>query len=185
MDVSGDVAGTLRAQDHGHPPAVLAAGFCTEHSAKSRTIGYEDETSPTLRAGVVPAAIALEHHPVDSRIGIDEDNVVQTLTQRMGTGGGNVPLVMTPDGPLAYTLKIRCGKEGGGKGALVQEEKSATLATGNDQTVFAPTVFGISSDKSHAMLSGNPHAGIYEADTSRTLDQSGGHPAGQHDRPGR
>ena len=40
MDVSGDVTGTLRAQDHGHPPAVLAAGFCTEHSAKSRTIGY-------------------------------------------------------------------------------------------------------------------------------------------------
>ena len=176
MDVSGDVAGTLRAQDHGHPPAVLAAGFCTEHSAKSRSIGYEDETSPTLRAGVVPAAIALEHHPVDSRIGIDEDNVVQTLTQRMGTGGGNVPLVMTPDGPLAYTLKIRCGKEGGGKGALVQEEKSGTLATNNDQTLFAPTVFGISSDQSHAMLSDNPHAGIYEAETSRTLDQSGGHP---------
>ena len=176
MDVSDDVSGTLRAQDHGHPPAVLAAGFCTEHSAKSRSIGYEDETSPTLRAGVVPAAIALEHHPVDCRIGIDEDNVVQTLTQRMGTGGGNVPLVMTPDGPLAYTLKIRCGKEGGGKGALVQEEKSGTLATNNDQTLFAPTVFGISSDQSHAMLSDNPHAGIYEAETSRTLDQSGGHP---------
>lgn len=176
MDVSDGVSGTLRAQDHGHPPAVLAAGFCTEHSSKSRTIGYEDETSPTLRAGVVPAAIALEHHPVDCRIGIDEDNVVQTLTQRMGTGGGNVPLVMTPDGPLAYTLKIRCGKEGGGKGALVQEEKSGTLATNNDQTLFAPTVFGISSDQSHAMLSDNPHAGIYEAETSRTLDQSGGHP---------
>lgn len=176
MDVSKDVTGTLRAQDHGHPPAVLAAGFCTEHSAKSRTIGYEEETSPTLRAGVVPAAIALEHHPVDSRIGIDADNVVQTLTRRMGTGGGNVPLVMTPDGPLAYTLKIRCGKEGGGKGALVQEEKSATLATNNDQTLFQPTVFGISSDQSHAMLSDNPHAGIYEAETARTLDQSGGHP---------
>ena len=29
MDVSEDVTGTLRAQDHGHPPAVLAAGFCT------------------------------------------------------------------------------------------------------------------------------------------------------------
>ena len=27
-----------------------ASGFCTEHSAKSRTIGYEDERSPTLRA---------------------------------------------------------------------------------------------------------------------------------------
>ena len=137
MDVSRDVTGTLRAQDHGHPPAVLAAGFCTEHSAKSRTIGYEEETSPTLRAGVVPATIALEHHPIDSRIRIDENNLVQTLTRRMGTGGSNVPLVMTPDGPVA---------------------------------------FGISSDQSNAMLSDNPYAGIYEAETSRTLDRSGGHP---------
>jgi glyoxylase-like metal-dependent hydrolase (beta-lactamase superfamily II) len=62
-------------------PAVLAAGFCTEHSAKSRTIGYEEETSPTLRAGVVPAAIALEHHPADSRIGIAEDAQSVTIWQ--------------------------------------------------------------------------------------------------------
>ena len=177
MDVSGDISGTLRAQDHGHPPVVMAAGFCTEHSAKSRSIGYEDETSPTLRAGVVPAAIALEHHPTDSRIRIEEGDAIQTLTSRMGTGGNNVPLIMAPEGPLVpYTLKIRCGKEGGGKGALVQEDKSATLATNNDQTLFAPSAFGISSDQSHAMLSGNPHAGIYEAKTSRTLDLNGGHP---------
>ena len=126
--------------------------------------------------GAVPAAIALEHHPIDSRIGIDGDNIVQTLTERMGTGGNNVPLVMTPEGPMAYTLKVRCGKEGGGKGALVQEEKSATLATSADQALFQPQAFGISSDKSHAMLSGNPHAGIYEAETSRTLDAQCGHP---------
>ena len=126
--------------------------------------------------GAVPAAIALEHHPIDSRIGIDGDNIVQTLTERMGTGGNNVPLVMTPEGPMAYTLKVRCGKEGGGKGALVQEEKSATLATSADQALFQPQAFGISSDQSHAMLSPNPHAGIYEAETSRTLDAQCGHP---------
>ena len=176
LAVTKDVTETLIAQDHGNHPAVLAAGFCTEHSAKSRTIGYEEETSPTLRAGVVPAAIALEHHPADSRIGIAEDDVVQTLTKRCGTGGGNVPIIMTPDGPLAYTLKIRCGGGNGGKGALWQEEKSATLATGNDQTLFQPQAFGISSDQSHAMLSDNPHAGIYEAETSRTLDSQCGHP---------
>ena len=179
MDVSEDVAGTLCAQDHGHPPVVMAAGFCAEHSAKSRTIGYEEETSPTLRAGVVPAAIALEHHPTDSRIGIQDGNAIQTLTSRMGTGGNNVPLVMTPEGPMAYTLKIRGGKEGGGKGALWQEDKSHTLATSNDQALFAPAeqvAFGISSDQSHAMLSDNPHAGVYEAETARTLDAQCGHP---------
>lgn len=37
----------------------------------------------------------------------------------------------------AFTLKIRSGCEGGGKGALVQTEKSATLSTLQDQTLFA------------------------------------------------
>lgn len=41
---------------------------------------------------------------------------------------------------VAYTLKIRSGCEGGGKGALIQENKSATLATNNDQYLFEPLV---------------------------------------------
>lgn len=41
----------------------------------------------------------------------------------------------------SYTLKIRSGCEGGGKGALVQTEKSATLSTLQDQTVFQPVVY--------------------------------------------
>lgn len=39
-------------------------------------------------------------------------------------------------GAEAYTLKIRSGCEGGGKGPLVQTEKSATLSTLQDQTLF-------------------------------------------------
>ena len=35
------------------------------------------------------------------------------------------------------TVRIRGGCDGGGKGALVQTEKSGTLGTGNDQTLFA------------------------------------------------
>ena len=167
MDVSSEVTATLRAEHHGHPPCVLdAAGFCTEHSADSRGIGFEPERAPTLRAGVVPAAIALESHPIDSRIKIADDGTVQTLTSRMGTGGMNVPLVM----------KIRSGCEGGGKGPLIQKDKSATLGCNNDQTLFEPVAFGISSDQSKAMLSSNPHAGIYKARTSRTLDTGGGNP---------
>ena len=167
MDVSSEVAATLRAENHGHPPCVLdAAGFCTEHSADSRGIGFEQERAPTLRAGVVPAAIALESHPIDSRIKIADDGTIQTLTSRMGTGGMNVPLV----------LKIRSGCEGGGKGPLIQEDRSATLSCNNDQTLFEPVPFGICSDQSKAMLSDNPHAGIYKAQTSRTLDTGGGNP---------
>ena len=166
MDVTDDVTATLRAEAH-HPPCVLeSAGFCTEHSAKSRSIGYEEETSPTLRAGVVPAAVALENHPTDSRVKIAEDGKIQTLTSRMGTGGGNVPLVM----------KIRSGCEGGGKGPLIQTDKSATLSCNNDQTLFEPKAYSICSKESNAMKSDNPHSGIYEAETSRTIDGNGGNP---------
>lgn len=43
--------------------------------------------------------------------------------------------------PAAYTLKIRSGCEGGGKGTLVQTEKSATLSALQDQTLFQPVVY--------------------------------------------
>ena len=39
----------------------------------------------------------------------------------------------------SYAVRIRGGCDGGGKGALVQTEKSGTLGTGNDQTIFTPT----------------------------------------------
>ena len=162
-----------------------------------------------------------------------------------------MPLVAEP-----MTLKIRQGCEGGGKGALIQKDKSATLGTHNDQTLFQPKgvhgfdryngkvtgnvthtldtgagdtvpmvfqeapksygiakeafssgekadfnfavneevsptlqargpgavakpevkAFGVCSKSSKGMLSDNPKAGFYEAETSRTLDQGGGNP---------
>ena len=179
VGITEDKSLALVAQDHGNHPAVLqAAGFSTEHSAQSRSIGYEEEMSPTLRAGVVPAAMAIDNHPTDSRVKIAEDGKVQTLTERMGTGGGNVPLVAEPE-PI--TMKIRGGREGGGKGILCQVDKSATLGCNNDQTLFQPEkpeirAFGVCSKASHAMLSDNPHSGFYEAETSRTLDCNGGRP---------
>lgn len=113
-----------------------------------------------------PDAIAVENHPTDSRVTVSGDGKVQTLTSRMGTGGNNVPLVM----------KIRCGCEGGGKGPLIQKDKSGTLATNNDQTLFVPTVYSICAKDSNAMKSDNPNSGFYEAETTRTLDANGGNP---------
>lgn len=40
------------------------------------------------------------------------------------------------EAPTSYAVRIRGGCDGGGKGALVQAEKSGTLGTGNDQTIF-------------------------------------------------
>ena len=91
----------------------------------------------------------------------------------------------------AYTLKIRGGAEidsygkKAGKGALVQTEKSGTLGVSQDQTLITienktqpqTVVYGLCSDGSNSMRSSNPYSGIYEADSSRTLDNNGGNPA--------
>ena len=53
----------------------------------------------------------------------------------------------------AYAVRIREGCDGGG------------------------ICYGISAYESNAMKSSNPHSGIYEADTSRTLDGNGGNSA--------
>ena len=93
MDVTEEVTCTLRAEAH-HPPCVMesAAGFCTKHSAKARGIGYEDETSPTLRAGTVPAAV-YENHSQDTRY-TELHGIAPTVSSTYGTGGNNQPFVV-------------------------------------------------------------------------------------------
>ena len=48
------------------------------------------------RQCVLEPVYSVENHPADSRVDIDDTGKVQTLTSRMGTGGGNVPMVMEP-----------------------------------------------------------------------------------------
>ena len=64
-----------------------------------------------------------------------------------------------------------------GYNAKLTDDKSATLATNNDQTLFVPAVFGICSRDSNAMKSDNPNSGFYKADTTRTIDANGGNPS--------
>ncbi|MDD7414412.1 MAG: DNA cytosine methyltransferase [Eubacteriales bacterium] len=153
-------AGT--AEEGSHPAGVGTDGYNGAIDTVAATLGVNCGMS-TGRNGVM----VLENHPADSRVTLSDDGKVQTLTSRMETGGNNVPLVM----------KIRCGCEGGGKGPLIQTDKSATLATNNDQTLFVPAVFGICSRDSNAMKSDNPNSGFYKADTTRTIDANGGNPS--------
>lgn len=55
-----------------------------------------------------------------------QGGVINTLQARMGTGGNNMPMLM----------RMREGKPGGGKGPLISEDKSLTIATANDQTLL-------------------------------------------------
>ena len=89
----GDKQCTLTAKD------VHGVAYCFEPGVASREGGhvYED-VSGTIRANAgdnqMATAYSIENHPADSRVDIDESGKVQTLTSRMGTGGGNVPMVM-------------------------------------------------------------------------------------------
>jgi DNA (cytosine-5)-methyltransferase 1 len=137
-----------------------------------------EDVTCTLRAEahhppcVVDAAV-FDNHGRDTRFTGPID-VAPTISATYGTGGNNQPFVV---GDTPKTLKIRCGCEGGGKGALIQNDKSATLSCNNDQTLFVPKAYGICSKDSNAMKSSNPNSGVYEADTSRTIDGNGGNPS--------
>ena len=81
---------------HGGEPAVA---YTLEPGIAAREGGHIYEgVSGTLRANAgdnqTAVAYAVENHPADSRVNIDESGKVQCLTSRMGTGGGNVPMVM-------------------------------------------------------------------------------------------
>lgn len=118
----------------------------------------------------MPAAV-YENHSQDTRY-TGPLETAPTVNATYGMGGNNQPFVVeTPK-----TLKIRSGCEGGGKGALIQDNKSATLGCNNDQALFVPKVYGICSKDSNAMKSDNPKSGFYEAETSRCLDANGGNP---------
>lgn len=99
------------------------------------------------------------------------------------TPGRAAPVVVggcTEDANRAFTLKIRSGCEGGGKGALVQTEKSATLSTLQDQTLFVAEpskAYSFDSLASNSMKSSNPHSGCREVEIAKTLDTSPPDPA--------
>ena len=62
-----------------------------------------------------------------------QDDKINTLQARMGTGGNNMPLVAT-------TIRFSGGKPGGGKGPLLAEGISQVLTTPNDQLLFDSNV---------------------------------------------
>lgn len=104
--------------------------------SKSRRAQNDQDYETWVEGGVVPTLNAFDNGDVrattiifygnrvdDIRI---QGDVINTLQARMGTGGNNMPML----------LRMREGKPGGGKGPLISDNKSLTIATGNDQTLL-------------------------------------------------
>ncbi len=114
--------------------------------SKRRRAQNDQDFETWIRGGVCPTLNAFDNTG-DSRatvLIIDGTRVndvriyeepVQTLKERMGTGGNNVPIIAIP-----ILMRGREGKPGGGKGPLLSENISLTLAGGNDQVLFEPVI---------------------------------------------
>lgn len=89
----------------------------------------------------------------------------------------------TPQAAPAVLMTMREGKDGGGKGPLLAEEESLTLATGNGQTLFQPQGLAenqrgelVMSDYAHAVTSGGGKPGQgYPAVVEPTYGPHGTH----------
>lgn len=102
---------TLRAEAHGNVPCVIqSAGFCPEQSAKTRGIGYEENISPTLRAGATPGVVIVFEPGAATRVGghvyediagtlraIPGDNQQVVVYDARGNGDGETCPTITGD----------------------------------------------------------------------------------------
>ena len=68
-----------------------------------------------------------------SEIQFDGESLPRDIAESGASGEGPAEAA---EAGASYAVRIRGGCDGGGKGALVQTEKSGTLGTGNDQTIF-------------------------------------------------
>lgn len=192
----GDPSHTLTADDRNYL-------VYENHSQDSRykELGDVSETvSAKYGTGGNNQPLVLESN--QNHATVTEDGVCNTLPAAMGMGGGYIPMVTygidqqggkgganyaedvcpavlsdSHGTPHAVAYSIDKATTTGGNctagGDCAHEEYTPPLTTDRPHAV----AYGISSLDSNAMKSPNPHSGIYEADTSRTLDLNGGSPA--------
>ena len=118
MECSEDVAGTLRAQEHGHQPLVLGMQWDQEDIELPKTVEL------------------YENHGIDARY-TGPHKVSPTLTNRGGTGGNNLPLIAQAAEALCILGNtVDCAPEHGGHGLGIQEGIAYTLTSEHRHAVF-------------------------------------------------
>ena len=88
---AGDATNRTGADDCGGECVGVLASSAENEECAATLAAQCSGTEPTV---CVKKAYSIENHPADSRVDIDDSGKVQTLTSRMGTGGGNVTMVM-------------------------------------------------------------------------------------------
>ena len=142
MECSEDVAGTLRAQEHGHQPLVFDnhgqdvryLGPVHATQTVSATFGMGGNNQP-LVVGTSEASL-FENHGIDARY-TGPHKVSPTIPARAGTGGNNLPLVSElPETLCILGNTVDCAPQNGGHGLGVQEDLAFTLTSEHRHAVF-------------------------------------------------
>ena len=134
MDCSEEVTGTLRSQEHGHQPLVLA----TQQGGAEIGVGV----CPTITAAAGMSGnnqpVLFENHGIDARY-TGPHSVSPTLSARAGTGGNNLPLVEqeTPEAICIMGPAIDRQPQNGGNGIGYQENIAYTLTATDHHAVFS------------------------------------------------
>ena len=154
LDLTGQRAGEILFE-----PESLRGHFApsvTPGQAAPATVGGCTDDADCTDAIPVNLQIATRHKALGERTGLgigQAGDAAYTLQE------GHEHGVCCPD-IQAYTLKIRSGCDGGGKGPLVQTEKSATLSTLQDQTLFVADALPFDTTQITSPQNGsNPHFG--------------------------
>ena len=171
-----NVSGTLRANAGDNQMSAaytmkIRSGVDVDAHGKSAGKGalIQTEKSGTLSCVqdqyLFQPVYSVENHPADSRVDIDDSGKVQTLTSRMETGGGNVPMVM--ESVIALDR------------ASYNQGKNAQFDIGINENGTAQSLvakgpgavcYSLDPLSSNSMKSSNPHSGFHETDVARTID---------------
>lgn len=131
-----------RLGDPGGPCQVLFEPDCLQWDPPQ---GREKRKELAASAGRGPACAGFKYSAGSWENGVGHEvDVCMTDTQANSSVSndgacGTLSCHSRKDPPVAlvsYAVRMREGRDGGGKDPLVQEEVSGALATGNDQTVF-------------------------------------------------
>ena len=133
INLSHDISGTLRADEHGHQPLVMATqqggaeigeGVCPSITSAAGTSG---NNQPVL----------FENHGIDSRY-TGPHKVAPTMSARYGTGGNNQPLIAQPDEVICIAGNIIDREpENGGNGLGCQPDIAYTLTGADRHAVYS------------------------------------------------
>lgn len=132
--LAGDAEDRSRTADSETDGLTYCANFLPQKKVES--IGWTtDDVSCTIHNGTCAGHQNAVVFGFDGYNSADTGDKAATLGVNCGMSTGRNGVA------VPYLLKIRSGCEGGGKGALIQENKSATVSTLNDQYLFQPVGF--------------------------------------------